>query len=144
MPLAGEVWLHSRYYFDNDTGAWRSKFLLVLGMHGGDIVYRLLTSRRYGRPHFPPCFHGDPYPGFYLGVLGGPLTKDSWLDLREEDDLDPNYFVNKQAAGLLTYITALPTQLLCPALRCAAQAPDTTKRQAAAMYATRAHLGCTD
>jgi len=50
---------------DPQTGELKSKVLLVLTTTGGgDVVWRLLTSRQYGRPEEPHCYHGDPYPGF--------------------------------------------------------------------------------
>jgi hypothetical protein len=70
----GQIFRHSRYYRDA-AGAWMRKYLLVLaGAPGDDVVYRLLTSRAHVRPKIPPCFHGSLYPGFYLGLLGGPKT----------------------------------------------------------------------
>ncbi len=35
---------------------------------------------------------GAPYPGFYLGVIGGRLTSKNWVDLRRFEDLDGNDF----------------------------------------------------
>ena len=70
------IWIAKRESFGGST----SSTLAVLP--GGDLVGRDLTSRAHGRPVAPPCYHGDPYPGFYLGILGGQLQRESWLDLR--------------------------------------------------------------
>jgi len=138
MPKHGEIWLDSRYYLDRETGEEKSKYLLVLALDGGDVVYRLLTSRQYGRPRTPACYHGDPYPGFYLGVLGGKLQLESWLDLHGQDNIEAGYF-NKNK---LTFVASLPDPILCQALLCAANAEDTTGRQKRAIYATRQALRC--
>jgi hypothetical protein len=73
-PLAtpGQIFRHTRYYHD-DAG-WHTKYLLVLAADADNVVYRLLTSRAHARPENPPCYHGDPYPGFYLGLIGGSLS----------------------------------------------------------------------
>jgi hypothetical protein len=106
MPLPagirpGQVLGHPRYY-RNQQGTWQLKYVLVLaGSPGGDVIHRVLTSRAYGRPKSPPCYHGDPYPGFYLGRLGGPLSTDSWLDLHDADDFDGDCFLEWLRGGLL-------------------------------------------
>lgn len=71
----GTVLHHSRFYLDKATGEYKPKFLVLLApMRGGDWVVRLLTSQHADvRPEHPPCHHGDPYPGFHLGVLD-PVT----------------------------------------------------------------------
>jgi hypothetical protein len=74
---SGAVYRHDRFYLDRETGELRAKFLLFLApMRGGDWVARLLTSRENMRPRVPPCFLGDPYPGYYLGVPGPPLVRE--------------------------------------------------------------------
>ncbi|WP_257386495.1 hypothetical protein [Tahibacter caeni] len=85
----GDICCHDQFYQDAN-GQLRPKYFLVPARTAqGDVIARLLTSRyREFRPVDPPCHHGDPYPGFYFGVLGGPLTRESWLDLRPFDDLD--------------------------------------------------------
>lgn len=65
MLFPGQIWRHDRFYLDSDAGTWRAKFLLVLAVAGGDVVYRLLTSRAL-RSTDPRCSHADPYPSFYL------------------------------------------------------------------------------
>lgn len=133
----GTVLHHSRFYLDKATGEYRPKFLVLLApMRGGDWVVRLLTSQHAAvRPEQPPCHHGDPYPGFYLGVLdpGNGLGKKSWLDLRGLEDADATDMSRALDAGILTVVTALPADLLKPALACAAGADDTTRVQEQAL-----------
>lgn len=133
----GTVLHHSRFYLDTDTGEYRSKFLVLLApMRGGDWVVRLLTSRYAGaRPEQPPCHHGDPYPGFYLGVLdvANGLDNKSWLDLRGLDDADAADMSRSLEAGILTEVMNLPADLLKAALACAAGADDTTRAQERAL-----------
>lgn len=140
--MPGDICRHERFYRDRQ-GNWQRKYLLVLaGTPSGDVIYRLLTSRAHGRPTAPPCFHGLPYPGFYLGVLGSPLTADSWLDLHHADDYDGADFVADLAAGRLQRICGLPVTTLCPALDCVAAADDTTRQQEACIRDARAGLDC--
>ena len=133
----GTVLHHSRFYLDTDTGEYRSKFLVLLApMRGGDWVVRVLTSQHVDvRPEQPPCHHGDPYPGFYLGVLdpSSGLGRKSWLDLRGLEDADAADMSREVGAGILTVATALPADLLKPALACAAGADDTTRAQEQAL-----------
>ena len=121
------------------------KFLLVLSVHtDGDVVFRILTSKAYGRPKVPPCYHGDPFSGFYLGVLkpGGALADDSWLDLRETEDFDRIDFAHLATDGVLTHAHTLSKAEFCPVLACAAAAPDTTIRQRNAFINLRQILDC--
>lgn len=133
----GTVLHHSRFYLDPQTGEYRPKYLVLLApLRGGDWVVRLLTSQHGDvRPEQPPCYHGDPYPGFYLGVLdpANGLGKKTWLDLRGLDDADTVDISRDFKAKLLTKVTALPTDLLKLALACAAGADDTTQAQERAL-----------
>ncbi len=139
-PMPGQIFRHPRYY--RDESGWQTKYLLVLTVSADDLIYRLLTSRPHGRPEQPPCYHGDPYPGFYLGVLGGALGAKTWLDLRQQDDYDRRTFSKHLAEGLLTLQTTLPKAQLCATLDCAANADDTTRQQSRLMRDTRARIGC--
>lgn len=139
----GQIYRHAQFYKNRD-GKWDPKFLLILAWApGGDIVFRLLTSRAHGRPEHPPCYHGDPYPGFYLGHLGGSLSAKSWLDLRIREDYDVDAFAADMADKHLAYEMTLPTETMCAALDCAANAEDTTTQQASRMRDQRAATNCT-
>lgn len=117
----GQIYRHPLHYQDSDD-RWKSKCLLVLApAPGGDVIYRLLTSRAHGRPKSPPCYHGDPYPGYFLGILGAPLVKDSWLDLSHANDYDGYAFAEDLSGGALQHITDLPPESLCEAMECVAR-----------------------
>lgn len=123
----GEIHYHRHFDVDPETREFRGKFLLVLAvLPGGDLVARLRTSRQHGRPRTPPCYHGDPYPAFYLGTLGGPLQKDSWLDLRYLDDLDARDIERHATAGICSHVVTLEANMFRAAADCAASANDTT------------------
>lgn len=145
MPSVGEVWSHKDFYTDGSTGELLTKFLLVLAIRpDGDIVYRLLTSREYNRTRAPACLHDGDRPGFYLGIPqpAGMLNKDTWLDLREEEDFDAKKFSDFTAAGILQQVHVIDAAHLCPALACAAYAQDTTKSQKNHIMAAREALRC--
>lgn len=129
---AGTILRHASFYADLKTGELKPKFLLVLATTGGgDVVWRLLTSRQYGRPEKPRCYHGDPYPGFYLGMINtsAGLGKKSWLDLHSLDDGDGIDVAGLLDAGMLTVAATIPEALLRAVLECAAAADDTTLAQ---------------
>jgi hypothetical protein len=139
---AGQIFRHERFYQDA-SGKWQTKYLLVLAAtSGGDLIFRLLTSRAHGRAQAPPCHHGDPSPAFYLGILGNPLTKETWLDLRGQDDYEGSAFEADNAKGILKLVLTLPLATLCQALDCASGADDTTRQQERLMRDQRAALGC--
>lgn len=137
----GEIHFHRRFYVDTATGEFRGKYLLVLAvLPGDDLVVRLLTSRQHGRPKEPPCFHGDPYPAFYMGVVGGPLQKESWLDLRRLEDFDIHDVARQIADGELTLAVTLDGAFFRQAAECAAAANDTTRLQERAIRDQLAQL----
>ena len=138
----GQIYRHDHFYRDA-AGQWQAKYFLVLtGTLDGDVVFRLLTSRAHGRLEQPPCYHGNPYPGFCLGHLGGVLTTKSWLDLRRHDDYDGISFTADLTTGDLLPVATLPHETLCQALDCAANADDTTRQQERLMRDQRAALHC--
>ncbi|MDG4549329.1 MAG: hypothetical protein P9F19_07875 [Candidatus Contendobacter sp.] len=134
----GQIYRHNRFYRDS-VGQWQTKYLVVLtGTPDGDVIFRLLTSRANGRPEKPPCYHGYPYPSFYLGYLSGELTAKSWLGLRRQADYDGIQFSKKY----LPCVATLSKEILCQALDCAANADDTTRQQERLMRDQRAALRC--
>lgn len=139
----GEIYRHSQFYAAPQTGQLLPKFLIILALPaGGDVVVRLLTSRNAGvRPEQPPCYHGDPYPGFFLGVPGGALPSKTWIDLRPFDDLDIDAFRGKARKGVLALVSSLARSQLGPALECAANADDTTRQQERSIRDGLARLG---
>ena len=138
---SGEIFKHEAFYRDAESGERLPKYLVVLARTpADDIVARLLTSRAHGRPESPLCFHGAPYPSFYLGVLGDPLSAKSWVDLRALDDIDAVEFGRRRTKGIITYVTALGRETNVQLLDCAASADDTTRMQEKAIRDALASL----
>jgi hypothetical protein len=126
----GEIYRHAAFYAEPNTGELLPKYLLILAVpHGDDIVARLLTSRAHGRPEHPPCYHGLPYDGFFLGVPGEPLTEKTWVDLRPFNDIDPIEFRRRESEGIVAFTCALPVATVCAVIECVAASEDTTLRQ---------------
>ena len=96
----GEIYHHSRFYFDCD-GKPHGKYFLVLAIATGDIIFRPLTSQP--RPEIPECHHGLPYPSFYLGVPGGRLGKKSWLVLSKSDNEEVAAMATQLDAGIVAH-----------------------------------------
>jgi hypothetical protein len=142
------VWLLDKstvmiVFIATDAGQWQAKYLLVLtNTPDSDVVFRLLTSQAHGRPEQPPCYHGHPYPSFYLGYLGDALTAKSWLDLRRLNDYDGLSFAADLTHRDLSLVATLPEEILCLALDCAANADDTTRQQERLIRDQRAALRC--
>lgn len=127
--LSGAIYRDAEFYV-TASGELAAKYLLILATPVNDnIVARLLTSRAHGRPEMPPCFHGTPYGGYYLGIPGAPLTQKTWVDLRPQDDLDPDDFRKREAKQILSLVATLPANVLRDVLRCVAADDDTTRRQ---------------
>jgi hypothetical protein len=137
----GEIYRHEAFYRSSETGELEAKYLIVLGtLLSADLVARLLTSRAHGRPEQPPCFHGNPYPSYYLGVLGGSLGAKSWIDLRYLDDFDELEFQRRLKSKRITLVSSLDKKVLVEALECAARAEDTTRLQERAIRDSLAKL----
>ena len=138
----GLILRHSQFYKNPDR-EWEAKFLIILAVApGGDIIFRLLTSQSNSRPEQPRCYHGDPYPSYFLGILGKQLQLNSWLDLRYADDYDEDCFIRDLEAGILAPTFEVPRDLFCDALTCVVGAEDTTRQQEKAIRELRAALNC--
>lgn len=139
----GAILRHPRFYIDAEIGVLKPKFLLVLAAPAQtDVVFRLLTSRHPElRPEQPRCYHGAPYPGFYLGVPGGALDARTWVDLRGMDDYDRADFERDLDRRLLEPQAPLAGLILREALECAAAADDTTRQQEQLIRDALATLG---
>ena len=139
--LSGEIYRIEAFYGDPQSGELLPKYLLILALlQGGDAVARLLTSRDYSRPRVPPCYHGDPYPGFYFGIPGGPLQRETWIDLRPFDDIEVDELTRKLRRGGASLTMQIEVPILLAALECVAGADDTTQRQERALRDTLAAL----
>lgn len=142
---AGTILHHPRFYVDEETGELKSKFLFVLATtRDGDVIWRLLTSRQRGRPEQPPCYHGNPCPGFYFGVIdtSAGLGKKSWLDLRALDDGDGIDVAKSLDDDELMIEATIRGGTLRAALECAAAADDTTRAQERAIRDELAMQDC--
>jgi len=140
----GSIVLHTRFYIEPSTGELKPKYLLVLAPSSdGDVVFRLLTSQSTGRREVPPCFHGDPYPAYFLGVPGPPLGKKTWVDLRRQQDFEGRDFASALgSAVLIVQPNRIARPLLCEILSCVAGADDTTNAQEQALRTQRSALNC--
>lgn len=137
---SGRIYLDKRFYRDR-AGEFKPKYLLILAVSpGNDLIFSLLTSRQHGRPTEPRCFHGYPYPGFYLGVLGDPLSRDSWLDLRRLHEAERDPFTRGMGDRIIEPVMTLEPQIIIDSLDCAAAAEDTTRYQERIILDTRAAL----
>lgn len=143
MPAlkVGYIYRHAALYRDPLTGNLMPKYLVALACApGGDIVARLLTSKATGRSISPTCSHRAPYPGYFLGVLGGPLSANSWVDLRVLDDLDDGDAQSLLRKGIVSETMPLPPEHTRPLLECLVGAPDTRTGQARAIRDQLARL----
>jgi hypothetical protein len=137
----GELYRHEAFYRSAETGRLEPKYLVILAtLPSGDLVARLLTSRAHGRPEQPPCFHGRPYPSFFLGVIGGVLSSNSWADLRYLDDFDEFEFRRRLKSKRIVSTASLEKKMLVQLLDCAAAADDTTRLQERAIRDALAKL----
>lgn len=125
----GGIYRHEAFYADRESGELLPKYLVILALpHAGDVVFRVLTSRHASvRPQ--GCHHGVPYPGFWLGIPGGELAQATWVDLREQDDYDPDVFRGRLEKGVIRPVLQLESGVLRSLLDCATRADDTTPRQ---------------
>lgn len=141
MPQPGELYHFPDYVFPD--GGQRNKFVLLMGKtRADDWILARTTKQPHGRSHNPPCYLGDPYPGFYIDTAGGLLPQPTWLMLNRFDDYDSRDFDTKVAAGDVTVVGELPLNTFCQILECAARAQDATAAQERAMRDLRARLGC--
>lgn len=128
----GHIYHFSDFLFKN--GESKNKYLLLLAVsRSDDYIFRLLTSRPHGRPTDPPCYHGNPYPSFYLDTVGGIMPKVSWLDLGKQDDFDKSDFDSMLSTGQISLIGPVSKPLFCAVLGCVADADDTTFAQEQAL-----------
>jgi hypothetical protein len=138
---SGDIYRHEAFYRSAETGRLEPKYLVLLAtLASGDWVARLLTSRPHGRPEQPACFHGRPYSSFYLGVLGGPLSAKSWVDLRYLEDFDEFEFRRRLKSTRIVSVMPLSKGALVQVLDCAAAAEDTTRLQERAIRDALANI----
>ena len=107
MPQPGELYHFPDYVFPD--GGQRNKFVLLMGKtRADDWILARTTTQPHGRSHNPPCYLGEPYPGFYIDKCDGLLTQPTWITLNRLDDYDARDFDTKVAAG---DIVSMPVEL---------------------------------
>lgn len=138
---AGDIVFLPKYYQD-PPGTWHGKYLVILCTdRSGDYIFRLLTSRHGNAAQ--PCDHEAAYPTFYLGVLGGPLTANSAVDMRPQpSEFDAQALHSLISSGGASRVAAIAGKVLCDALDCVAQAEDTTAGHATLIRDQMAALKC--
>ena len=142
----GQIWQDDYYYLDPKSGECKRKYLLVLAVDAKtqDAITIVFTSQPNGLPDHPACYIGNPRSGFYLGVPGGVLQKETWLDFNSLKTLDADDFALhiKQSRKSLVPQT-LSTASFCAVLRCIMQTQDDiTNQQWRLLGDTVAKLKC--
>jgi hypothetical protein len=131
---SGDIYRHDRFYRDLISSELKRKYLVFLApTPSGDWVARLLTSQANLRGENPPCSLQPPYPGFFLGLIGGPLPLKTWVDLRALPDIDLLDVGRGIGSGIMAKVAELPANRLKPLIACAAAAEDTTSQQERAL-----------
>lgn len=120
----GEIWTHRRYMLSD--GDFSPKHLIIIGEHDDqfDLLCARLSSRPNGLPINPPCHNGNPRSGFYLGIPGGCLQKETWVIF---DDV--SYLGDCEWKYLEKANTSIDQSLFCALLRCLQQSEDIQNRQ---------------
>lgn len=80
---------------------------------------------------------GHPREGYYVGIPGAELTRESWIAFDSLDFLDESEARRKEMLALV-----IPNHLLCQILRCLLQSSDVTFLQAKHLGDTAAELAC--
>lgn len=146
LAVAGQIWQDDCYYLDDQTGQCMRKFVLVLAVdtHSGDSVTVVFTSKSNGLPEIPACHIGNPRSGYYLGILGGLLSKPTWVDFNCLETLD-SYDLKLHAQSKRKFLLnqTLNNAQLCAVLRCIMQIQeDISKLEYRLLGNTVEALGC--
>lgn len=146
IAAPGQIWQDDCYYLDRQSGECKRKYLLILAVepNTGDCVTVVFTSQPNGLPVHPACFIGYPRSGFYLGIPGDILYKETWLDFNSLQTLDAYDLALHLQHGRKTLLEQrLPPETFCAALRCIMQMQDDiTKMQWRLLGDTIAKLNC--
>lgn len=140
----GQIWQDDCYYLDSETGECKRKYVLTIAVESsGDTLTAVFTSRPNGLPEDPACFHGPPRAGYFVGVLGQPLVKPSWIDFSSVETLDEiDLKIHLRDGRKKPIPLRIETELLCLVLRCLLQSEDLTKRQIKLLGDLLAELEC--
>jgi hypothetical protein len=141
--VVGQIWRDDCYYLDSETGECKRKFVLTLAVEpSGDTLTAVFTSRPNGLPEEPACSHGPPRAGYFMGVLGQPLVKPTWVDFSSVETLDEMDLKIHLKDGRKTPVElSIGPDLLCLIIRCLIQSEDLTKRQIKLLGNMLAELG---
>lgn len=143
--MPGQIWRDDCYYRDH-MGECQPHFVLILAVcqQHNDAVTVTFTSKPNGLTVTPPCSSGPPRAGYFVGMPGGKLHKESWADLQSIDILDHRDFclhVGQKRKSLEDL--QLPPDVFCAVLRCALKIQDDiTKRQRRLLADLAANLRC--
>ena len=141
----GEIWQDDCYYYDPKTGRCMRKYVLMLAIDArqGACVTAVLTSKSNGLPTDPACWQGNPRSGCYLGVPGGPLTKETWVDFNSIQTLDEDDLARHIAQARKTLLAVmLSRNVFCGVLRCLIGYDDLEQRHARLVADLIAELRC--
>lgn len=133
----GEIWTHQKYQLSD--GSYKPKHLVILGECNQkyDLLYARLTSRSNGLPSDPPCYHGNPRSGFYLGIPGNRLAQHTWVVFDDISYLDSREVQYLQYTGLI-----VPNPIFCNLLRCIQQSEDILGIQYSQIMDTIQEINC--
>lgn len=147
MSLAApeQIWFDSCYYYYDAAGKCMPKYVLVLAVDvaSGDSVTAVLTSSPNGLPVHPRCYQGNPRSGYYAGVPGGKLAKETWVDFNSLQTLDDVDLANQAKQGRKTLLSqTLSRESFCGVLRCLLGYDDLERRHARLIRDLAGALGC--
>ena len=142
IPVAGQIWRDDCYYLDGKT--CKPKYFLIVAIAAdGDLITLAFTSKSHGLPESPACFMGPPRAGYFVGAPGGVLTRPTWADFNNLQDVDATDFSLWQKQSRVNLIPRnLPLPTHCGVLRCLLGFDDLTGRQARIIGDLVAKLGC--
>ncbi|WP_423392806.1 hypothetical protein [Burkholderia sp. LMG 21824] len=143
---SGQIWKDDRYYLNTKTQQWERKYYLVMATSpdGSDALTAVFTSKPNGLTDDPACSTGTPRAGHYVGIQGGFLVLESWVEFSSIKIVD-SYLINQQVGSGQTSLTVqtLPPALFCSVLRCALQVElDISNRGIRWLRDTIAALNC--
>ena len=138
----GEVWEHPRYLYRN--GAYIMKYIVVLSSkdnRSNPLIARI-TKQSNGLPSRPPCYNGNPKSGFYLGMPGGKLQRESWVTFQDIHNLDDGEYPLIDEKIIRPAELIIKSDTLCSLLRCVQQNEDITNKQYRQIGDTLEAMGC--
>ncbi|MEC5405136.1 hypothetical protein VOM14_06050 [Paraburkholderia sp. MPAMCS5] len=141
----GQIWRDDCYYLNQETNACERKYVLILAVNekGDDAVTAVFTTKPNGLTVSPACSLGEPRAGYFVGIPGGSLPQESWVEFNSVRILDSYDLSLHVKAGRTSLIgQTLPISTLCSVLRCASQCEDISFRALRYIGDAIASLGC--